>query len=261
MSNNLTSIFDSTALIGLVFHRLSSIMFNNNPNLVFIAPYSAFTYSPQLATLDLTGCGFQYPPAISIQKNNSLEILEMSGNPFLSLKGAGDTHMNSKSLVELDMSDSYKLTGGKPGTHYLEADTFIDIPMVRSLRIRGNGHANMDAHIFDGVPLVKTLDISYNQYRTPKTSWFTPFVNLTALNAGHNPWKCDCHSLDFKNYLMTLPQDASNALYHSFQCNQTGTLTYFEDVDSSKFVCGGTPGTSYTVAVSILLTLLSILSF
>ena len=199
-NNNLQPILDSSALAGVVFYRLKQVKFNNNPSLTFIAPLSAFTYSPLLQVLDLTGCGFQYPQAVSIRNNSPLNVLEMNGNPFLSLKGVDDTHMHGKNLIEMDLSDSFPLTGGKPAMHYLEGDTFIDCPIVRSLTIRNNGIANMDDNIFGSQGMLEKLDISFNQFKHPKTSWFTPLTSLVNLNAGHNPWRCDCHSLDFKNY-------------------------------------------------------------
>merc|ERR1712110_1334624 len=95
---------------------------------------------------------------------------------------------------------------------------------------------------FNGTTMLRKLDISYNKMKHPKSGWFIPLTNLTTLNVGHNPWSCDCHSLDFKNYLMTLPQDSSNILYHQFQCNTTQGLMNFEDVDASYYTCGGQPG-------------------
>jgi Leucine-rich repeat (LRR) protein len=260
-NNNLQPILDSSALGGVVFYRLKSVYFNNNPSLSFIAPFSAFTYSPLLTVLDLTGCGFQYPQAVSIQPYNNLNILEMNGNPLLSLKGAGDTHINGRKLVELDMSDSYPITGGKPGLDYIEFDTFIDCPIVKSLTIRNNGIRNMDYNVFNGTTMLRKLDISYNKMKHPKSGWFIPLTNLTTLNVGHNPWSCDCHSLDFKNYLMTLPQDSSNILYHQFQCNTTQGLMNFEDVDASYYTCGGQPGPTASLQVSIILAVLGVFSF
>jgi len=81
------------------------------------------------------------------------------------------------------------------------------------------------------------------------------------LYAENNPWQCDCHSLDFKNYLMSLAQDSSNVLYHQFQCATTAGPMFFEDVDASQFVCGDIPDSSTaSLQISALLMIFSALA-
>jgi len=179
----------------------------------------------------------------------------MNGNPFLSLKGVGDTHIMGRNLVELDMSDSYPLTGGKPGMDYVEFDTFMDCPILKSLTIRNDGIRGMDDNVFDNNTMLKSLDISNNSMKHPQAGWFIPLTELTTLSVGANPWRCDCHSLDFKNYLTGLAQDNSNILYHQFQCNTTQGPTNFEDVDASQFVCG-----TASLQVSVFLVFLGVIS-
>lgn len=172
------------------------------------------------------------------------------------LKKSGVTYMhrdafkNLKILVEIDLSengietlDKYTFNGndrlrilylnGNP-LKILQAHQFPVLPHLRSLDLHNCQINSIDPLAFANLELLELLNLKTNLLENLAEPVFHYMRNLKTLMLDGNPWRCDCHLRQFRNWYIQ-----SNLHSASLMCNQPSVLQTktWESIDEIQFGC------------------------
>lgn len=159
---------------------------------------------------------------------------------------------NMTLLIELDMS--------KNSIMHLHADTFKSNPRLRILYLNENNLERLDDGLFLNLTFLQKVELMHNKLGTiglntfgnnPKlqhillddnklvnlSKEFTQkFEKISSLSLQDNPWRCDCHLKDFRDFVIQ-----KNIITHSSltTCAEPERLRKrkWTDLESTDFAC------------------------
>lgn len=158
---------------------------------------------------------------------------------------------NLRILVELDLSNN-NLT-------HLEPETFSGNERLQTLTLSHNKIASIAPYVFPLLKHLKTIDLSHNfideihrhtfenlgnsvealnidnnRLGALREEVFLPLTNLKSLQLHSNPWNCDCHLKNFRDWVVY------RGLYtYPTSCQEPERLAdkLWQDVDPKDFAC------------------------
>ncbi|XP_052124874.1 phospholipase A2 inhibitor [Frankliniella occidentalis] len=214
-------------------------------------PADAFTGTERLKDLDLSGnrLGAIHPDTFA--KHGALRNLNVSRNPIVSLQ------LNAPALRRLDASHGAVqalVDGVLDGTPELRHLNLSNNPLpalpdrlaspgleaaLHTLDLSLCRLTDLSVTSLDGLRTLQTIDLRGNRFTDPlKVDAFRENDVLQNVELDDNPWRCDCKSKDFRDFLeflMSQPvkEDVTNLTCHSPEAAQ-GQTWYDACLDPRK---------------------------
>jgi hypothetical protein len=206
--------------------------------------------SPEIQFLDLTGSTLHELPAEAFRRANLINLHKL----FLRDCGIQEVHKEAfhglAILIELDLSGN-KIHTLHPGIfrdnvrlrilslshnviQKLEDGLFSDMTYLQAVDLSRCRLSHIGRKTFINTPNLKSLALDGNKLTTMKVDTLERLRMLSGLVLHDNPWICDCHLKEFRDWTIT-----HNLYAQPTACAEPPVLNgkHWSDLNSDDFAC------------------------
>ncbi|XP_046599974.1 leucine-rich repeat-containing protein 24-like [Neodiprion lecontei] len=206
--------------------------------------------SSVIQSLDLTGNAL-----VNLRRDAFLEV-KLDNLQKLTLRDCGIETIHAgafnglKIVIEIDLSHN-KIKVLRPGTfgdtdklrilylntnliQQLESGVFVNNTFLQRIDMSNNRLERIGQHPFVNLPGLHAIALNRNNLTHLRKQIFENLPKLGSLEVHENPWKCDCHLKEFRDWLM-------NTTFYTDQttCAQPPNLAgrIWRGIKSEEFAC------------------------